>query len=315
MKTFPIVAVLLVTMGCAPTGGVVSGAGEHSTDKPPDPMETIAITAKVTDLLPYHPYWITDPSVANVDFNVAEMTVIDPAKWAGERMEVVTVTYNDAFARTGTVVSFSTSGFRPSAYYASYPDSFGVHDRDIVGDIRVIEDGSKDNGPHAPDFELTGARVSPNVIACTIRNVSKRDIVYTYYGIGYFECVELDYFDDTTKKWKRILRDRTKRWFYTGTGIDRGNVKRIAPGAMIPHVRSARFHLPKNLLDKYTFAIPLDRYKMPTGDNLRFRVIQYMGVLSNIDGLPVWRGHVVSKSIKPLPNQRMHQTPDGAGDT
>ncbi len=313
MKTFSIAMVLLFTVGYPCREGVVSGAEEHSTDKP-DPGETIAVTARVKDLFPYHPYWITDPSVANVDFNLAEMTVIEPARWAGKRMEVLTVTYNDAFARTGAVVSFSISGYGPSAYASFYPDRVGVLDSDIVGDIRVIADGSKDKGAPAADFELTGTRVSPTVIACTIRNVSKREIVYTYYGIGYFECVELDYFDDATKKWKRIPRDLTKQWFYTGTGIHRRNVKRIAPGATVPHVRSATFHLPENLLDKYTFAIPLDKYKMPKGDDLRFRVIQYMGVLDNLDRLPVWRGHVVSKSIRPLPNKRMHQTPDGAGD-
>ena len=313
MKTFPIALVLLVTMGCAPAGGVFTGAEEHSTDKPPDPMETIAITAKVTDLFPFE-YQIADPSVGNVDFNLAEMTVIEPVKWAGTRMEVLTATYDDAFARTGAVVSFSISGYRPSVYYLCYPDSVGVLDCDIVGDIRGIEDGSKDNGSRTADFELTGVRVSPNVIACAIKNVSKREIVYSNYGIGYFECVELDYFDNITKKWKRIPRDRTKRWGYKGAGVFPANVKRILPGTVIPHVRSATFHLPENLLGEYTFAIPLDKYKMPTRDNLRFRVVQYMGVLLNLDKFPVWRGHVVSKSIKPLPNNSIQETPDGAPD-
>jgi len=309
MKTFPIALVLLVTMGCAPAGGVFTGAEEHSTDKPPDPIETITITARVKDLLPFE-YQIADPSVVHVNFNMAVLTVIEPPGWAGETMEVLTATFDDAFARTNAVVSFSISGCRPSDYLGSVR----VLDCDIVGDVRVDEDASKDSVSRAADFELTGARVSPTVIACSIKNVSKREIVYTYYGIGYHECVELDYFDDITKKWKRIPRDRTKRWFYTGSGIHRTNVKRIAPGAMVPHVRSATFHLPKNLLGKYTFAIPLDSYKMPTGDNLRFRVVQYMGVLSNLDRLPVWRGHVVSKSIKPLPNNSIQETPDGAPD-
>jgi hypothetical protein len=310
MKTPQISTILILAVGIICGERVGAAAEEHSTDKPPDPKETISVTARVKDLVPYHPYWIRDLSVANVDFNLAEMTVIEPVKWAGKRMEVLTGTYNDAFARTGALVSFSISGYGPSVYASFYPDRMGVYQSDIVGDIRVIEDGAEDSGSHAADFELTGARVSPTVIACTIRNVSKREIVYTYYGIGYFECVELDYFDDATKKWKRIPRDRTKLWAYTGTGIHRRNIKRIAPGATIPHVRSATFHLPKNLLDKYTFAIPLDKYKMLPGDNLRFRVIQYMGVLDNIERLPVWRGHVVSKSIEVLLNQGLQTNAD-----
>jgi len=305
--------ILLFTMGCASREGVFTGAEKPSVNKPPDPRETITITARVKDLFPFE-YEIADPSVVNVDFNLAELTVIEPAKWAGKRMEVLTTTFVDAFARTNDVVSFSILGCRLSVYGNTYPDSLGVLDCDIVGDIRVDEDRSKDNGSRTADFELTGVRVSPNVIACAIKNVSKREIVYSNYDIGYFECVELDYFDANTKKWKRIPRDRFKRWFCKGAGVFPANVKRIAPGAVIPHVRSARFHLPKNLLGEYTFAIPLDKYKMPTGDNLRFRVLQYMGVLLNLDNFPVWRGHVVSETIKILPNNSIQGTPDGAPD-
>ena len=313
MKTFPIAMVLLLAVGCAYGERVVSGAEGHSTDEPPDPRETIAVTARVKDLFPWE-FMTAAPSVVHADYNLAELTVIEPAELAGKRMEVLTATFVDAFARTNGVVSFSVLGFRPSVFAPAYPGSVGVFDRDIVGDVRVDEDRSKGSRSLGVDFELTGTQVSPTRIACVIKNVSKREIVCSDYGIGYFECVELDYFDYATKKWKRIPRDLTKQWFYTGTGIHRRNVKRIAPGATVPHVRSATFHLPENLLDKYTFAIPLDKYKMPKGDDLRFRVIQYMGVLDNLDRLPVWRGHVVSKSIRPLPNKRMHQTPDGAGD-
>ena len=302
MKTFPIAMVLLLAMGCACRERVVTGAEEHSTDKPPDPGETIAVTARVKDLFPWE-FMMAPPSVVHADYNLAELTVIEPAELAGKRMEVLTATFVDAFARTNAVVNFSVLGFRRSIFASAYPDSVGVFDRDVVGDIRVDEDRSKGSRSLGVDFELTGAQVSPTRIACVIKNVSKREIVCSDYGIGYFGCVELDYFDHTTKRWKRIPRDRFKRWFYKGAGVHRTNVKRIAPGAVIPHVRSATFLLPKELLSKYTFAIPLDKHKMPRGDNLRFRVVQHMGLLLNIEKFPIWRGQVVSERIEILPNQ------------
>ena len=53
MKTFPIAMVLLLAVGCACRERVVTGAEEPSTDKPPDPRATIAVTARVKDLFPW----------------------------------------------------------------------------------------------------------------------------------------------------------------------------------------------------------------------------------------------------------------------